>query len=160
MKRALEAMGFACRILTHPKAKGPFLFAERIENPARPTVFGYGHGDVICGFEGSWKPGIAPWKLVESEGRYWGRGTADNKGQHTINLAALGAVLEERVASMTATSGRRPAVQPSAGGSLPNDVSPSSWSCRPSGCRIPIAAAPSMPPTSTCRPRSPARRSA
>ena len=32
--------------------------------------------------------------------------------------------------------------------------------CRPSGCRIPIAAAPSMPPTSTCRPRSPARRSA
>ena len=35
MKPALEAMGFACRILTHPKAKGPFLFAERIEDPAR-----------------------------------------------------------------------------------------------------------------------------
>jgi hypothetical protein len=56
MKPALEAMGFACRILTHPKAKGPFLFAERIEDPARPTVLGYGHGDVIRGFEGSWKP--------------------------------------------------------------------------------------------------------
>jgi acetylornithine deacetylase/succinyl-diaminopimelate desuccinylase-like protein len=96
MKPALEALGFACRILTHPKAKGPFLFAERIENPARPTVFGYGHGDVIRGFEGSWKEGTAPWELSESEGCYWGRGTADNKGQHTINLAALGAVLEER----------------------------------------------------------------
>jgi acetylornithine deacetylase/succinyl-diaminopimelate desuccinylase-like protein len=96
MKPALEAMGFACRILTHPKARGPFLFAERIEDPARPTVLGYGHGDVIRGFEGSWKPGIAPWELVKSEGRYWGRGTADNKGQHTINLAALAAVLEER----------------------------------------------------------------
>jgi acetylornithine deacetylase/succinyl-diaminopimelate desuccinylase-like protein len=96
MKPVLEAMGFACRILTHPKARGPFLFAERIEDPARPTVLGYGHGDVIRGFEGSWKPGIAPWELVESEGRYWGRGTADNKGQHTINLAALAAVLEER----------------------------------------------------------------
>jgi acetylornithine deacetylase/succinyl-diaminopimelate desuccinylase-like protein len=96
MTPALEALGFACRILTHAKARGPFLFAERIENPARPTVFGYGHGDVIHGFEDRWKPGIAPWELVESEGRYWGRGTADNKGQHTINLAALGAVLEER----------------------------------------------------------------
>ena len=96
MKPALEARGFACRILTHPKARAPFLFAERIEDPARPTVLGYGHGDVIRGFEGSWKPGIAPWELVESEGRYWGRGTADNKGQHTINLAALAAVLEER----------------------------------------------------------------
>jgi acetylornithine deacetylase/succinyl-diaminopimelate desuccinylase-like protein len=96
MKPALEAMGFVCRVLTHPKARGPFLFAERIEDPARPTVFGYGHGDVIRGFEGGWKPGIAPWQLVESEGRYWGRGTADNKGQHSINLAALGAVLEER----------------------------------------------------------------
>jgi acetylornithine deacetylase/succinyl-diaminopimelate desuccinylase-like protein len=96
MKPALEALGFSCRILAHPSAKGPFLLAERIEDPARPTVLGYGHGDVIRGFEGSWKPGIAPWLLVESEGRYWGRGTADNKGQHTVNLAALGAVLEER----------------------------------------------------------------
>jgi acetylornithine deacetylase/succinyl-diaminopimelate desuccinylase-like protein len=60
MQPALETMGFACPILTHPKARGPFLFAERIENPARPTVLGYGHGDVIRGFEGSWKPSIAP----------------------------------------------------------------------------------------------------
>jgi acetylornithine deacetylase/succinyl-diaminopimelate desuccinylase-like protein len=96
MKPALEALGFACRILTHPKAKGPFLFAERIEDRARPTVLGYGHGDVIRGFEGSWKAGTAPWELTESDGRYWGRGTADNKGQHSINLAALAAVLEER----------------------------------------------------------------
>jgi acetylornithine deacetylase/succinyl-diaminopimelate desuccinylase-like protein len=96
MKPALDALGFACRILTHPKAKGPFLFAERIENPARPTVLGYGHGDVIRGFEGSWQQGRDPWGLDEAGGRYWGRGTADNKGQHTINLAALDAVLAER----------------------------------------------------------------
>jgi acetylornithine deacetylase/succinyl-diaminopimelate desuccinylase-like protein len=96
MRPALDALGFACRILTHPKAKGPFLFAERIEDPARPTVLGYGHGDVIRGFEGRWKEERDPWKLDESGGRYWGRGTADNKGQHTINLAALDAVLAER----------------------------------------------------------------
>ena len=40
--------------------------------------------------------GPAPWRLVEMEGRYWGRGVADNKGQHTINLAALAAVLKAR----------------------------------------------------------------
>jgi acetylornithine deacetylase/succinyl-diaminopimelate desuccinylase-like protein len=96
MKPALDALGFACRVLTHPRAKGPFLFAERIESPLRPTVLGYGHGDVIRGFEGSWQQGRDPWELDESAGRYWGRGTADNKGQHTINLAALDAVLAER----------------------------------------------------------------
>src|ERR1044071_1628846 len=49
MAPALQALGFTCRTLTHEKAKGPFLFAERIEDPALPTVFGYGHGDVIRG---------------------------------------------------------------------------------------------------------------
>jgi acetylornithine deacetylase/succinyl-diaminopimelate desuccinylase-like protein len=87
MKPALDALGFSCRIFTHPKAKGPFLFAERIENPLHPTVLGYGHGDVIRGFEGKWQQGRDPWELDESAGRFWGRGTADNKGQHTINLA-------------------------------------------------------------------------
>src|SRR5260370_19605156 len=29
-------------------------------------------------------------------GRLYGRGTADNKGQHTINIAALACVLQER----------------------------------------------------------------
>ena len=31
------------------EAKAPFLFAQRIEDPKLPTVFGYGHGDVIRG---------------------------------------------------------------------------------------------------------------
>jgi acetylornithine deacetylase/succinyl-diaminopimelate desuccinylase-like protein len=96
MAPAFTAMGFSCRVLSHDKARGPFLFAERIEGGALPVVLGYGHGDVIRGFEGSWKAGASPWRLVEADGYYWGRGTADNKGQHTINLAALGAVLETR----------------------------------------------------------------
>src|ERR1044071_3314125 len=49
MKPALEAMGFKCRVLTQAKAKGPFLYAERIEAEDLPTVLGYGHGDVIRG---------------------------------------------------------------------------------------------------------------
>ena len=93
---ALEALGFTCRTLTHPKAKGPFLFAERIEDASLPTVFGYGHGDVIRGLDAGWKAGLSPWTLTEQDGRYYGRGVVDNKGQHTINIAAQAAVLAER----------------------------------------------------------------
>src|SRR5205814_237672 len=71
---ALEKLGFACRTLTQQKAKGPFLYAERIEDPALPTVLGYGHGDVIRGLESGWNSGLSPWTLTEKEGRYYGRG--------------------------------------------------------------------------------------
>lgn len=96
IRPAFEALGFACRTLTHPKALAPFLYAERIEDPALPTVLGYGHGDVIRGLEREWKEGLSPWALTESEGRWYGRGIADNKGQHTINMEALRLVLEAR----------------------------------------------------------------
>lgn len=96
IRPAFEAMGFTCRRLTHPKALAPFLYAERIEDPALPTVLGYGHGDVIRGLEKEWKQGLSPWTLTESEGRWYGRGIADNKGQHTVNMEALRLVLETR----------------------------------------------------------------
>ncbi len=91
---SLEAMGFACRILA--AGEWPFLFAERIERPSAPTVLGYGHGDVIRGLDDRWSDGLSPWLLSEREGRWYGRGVADNKGQHAINLFALRAVLETR----------------------------------------------------------------
>src|SRR6266571_1465375 len=53
------------------KARGPFLHGERIEDRALPTVLGYGHGDVIRGLDGSWNAGLAPWQLVETDGRYY-----------------------------------------------------------------------------------------
>ncbi len=96
MRASFEALGFAVELLAHPRAKGPFLLATRIEDPAAPTVFGYGHGDVIRGQDAQWQEGLSPWQLVEADGRWYGRGTADNKGQHTINLGALAAVLETR----------------------------------------------------------------
>ncbi|WP_459614317.1 M20 family metallopeptidase [Bordetella sp. 2513F-2] len=96
MRPAFEAMGFECRLLTHPKARAPFLYAQRIEDPSLPTVFGYGHGDVIRGLEAEWHPGLSPWTLTESQGRWYGRGIADNKGQHSINMEALRIVLQTR----------------------------------------------------------------
>jgi len=96
LQPAFEAMGFECRTLTHPRAKAPFLFAQRIEDPRLPTVFGYGHGDVIRGLEPEWKEGLSPWRLTEREGRWYGRGIADNKGQHSVNMQAMANVLAER----------------------------------------------------------------
>jgi acetylornithine deacetylase/succinyl-diaminopimelate desuccinylase-like protein len=96
LRPAFEAMGFECRTLTHPKAKAPFLFAQRIEDPKLPTVFGYGHGDVIRGLEPEWKDGLSPWRLTEQQGRWYGRGIADNKGQHSVNMQAMATVLAER----------------------------------------------------------------
>jgi acetylornithine deacetylase/succinyl-diaminopimelate desuccinylase-like protein len=93
---AFEAMGFQCRILEHPKALAPFLFAERMESPDAPTVLGYGHGDVIRGLDREWKEGLSPWTLTESGGHWYGRGIADNKGQHTVNMEALRTVIAAR----------------------------------------------------------------
>jgi len=96
MAPAFAALGFETHILRHARAKGPFLVASRIEDPALPTVFGYGHGDVIRGLDEQWQAGLSPWTLTERGGRWYGRGVVDNKGQHTINLAALAAVLAVR----------------------------------------------------------------
>ena len=94
MKPALGRLGFACSTLQ--EGAWPFLLAERLEDPARPTVLGYGHGDVIRGLEDDWSEGLSPWSLTERDDRWYGRGVADNKGQHAINIAALAAVLETR----------------------------------------------------------------
>ena len=96
MRPMFEGLGFSCSLLTHSMARGPFLLAERAEEPARPTILGYGHGDVVRGIDGDWSNGTSPWGLTEIDGRFYGRGVADNKGQHLINLSALRAVLQTR----------------------------------------------------------------
>ncbi|MDX1431272.1 MAG: M20 family metallopeptidase [Gammaproteobacteria bacterium] len=97
MKPALEALGFTVEILANPLPDaGPVLIGERIEGPELPTVLVYGHGDVVRGHEGEWQAERSPWRLERDGDRIYGRGTADNKGQHSINLAALTQVLAVR----------------------------------------------------------------
>ncbi|MBM3487852.1 MAG: M20 family metallopeptidase [Alphaproteobacteria bacterium] len=94
---ALRALGCTARVLDNPSAGGPpFLLAERIEDDRAPTVLTYAHGDTIRGQDGAWSAGRSPWRLEMAGARLYGRGTADNKGQHTINLAALAAVVAAR----------------------------------------------------------------
>ena len=93
----LEQMGYDIQILDNPAGvAAPFLVARRIEGPDLPTILTYGHGDVIRGLDAQWQTGLSPWKLTQVGERYYGRGTADNKGQHSINIAALRAVLQTR----------------------------------------------------------------
>src|SRR6516165_1376529 len=96
MRPSLELLGFHCRLFANPAGAGPLLFAERQEEGAAPTVLGYGHGDVIRGLEGQWVDELSPWRLEERGERLYGRGTADNKGQHSVNMGALAAVLRTR----------------------------------------------------------------
>jgi acetylornithine deacetylase/succinyl-diaminopimelate desuccinylase-like protein len=93
----LERLGFAATIHPNPlPGFGPILTATRIEEAGLPTILLYGHGDTVRGLEDQWRPGLLPWALTEAGDRWYGRGTADNKGQHALNLAALEAVLAER----------------------------------------------------------------
>ncbi|WP_206950596.1 M20 family metallopeptidase [Trinickia acidisoli] len=93
----LTRLGFTCRIAANAIAeRAPFLIAERIEDPALPTVLTYGHGDVVRGYDDQWRTGLAPWQVTVVGDRWYGRGSADNKGQHSINFAALSAVLDAR----------------------------------------------------------------
>src|ERR1700716_2370520 len=45
---------------------------------------------------GEWRNNLDPWRTTVIENRVYGRGTADNKGQHSINLSARRAVREAR----------------------------------------------------------------
>ena len=92
---SLAPLGFTSRILDNPSGP-PFLVAERKEEDAAFTVLIYGHGDTVRGLDDLWRAGLSPWVLTIEGERLYGRGTADNKGQHSVNIAALAVVLAER----------------------------------------------------------------
>ncbi len=97
LRSSLEPLGYDCRIVDNPVAgAGPILIARRLEGMDRPTVLTYGHGDVVRGLESEWRSDLDPWRLIRHGERLYGRGTADNKGQHSINIAALQAVIQTR----------------------------------------------------------------
>ncbi|MEK9672427.1 MAG: M20 family metallopeptidase [Rhodospirillaceae bacterium] len=97
MRPAFEAMSYRCRVYDNPvKGCGPVLLAHRHEGDDLTTVLGYGHGDVVLGMEGRWRENLDPWTLLKVGDKVYGRGTADNKAQHSTHLAALNAVLETR----------------------------------------------------------------
>ena len=94
---SIAPLGFSSTIIDNPHpGRGAFLIAQRIEGDDLPTALIYGHGDTVIGYPEQWRGGLAPWRVTVEGDRWYGRGTADNKGQHTINLAALAQVMAAR----------------------------------------------------------------
>src|SRR5579872_6223478 len=96
LEPAFKSLDFSTRLIESPAGKGPYLLAEYRESARAPTVLIYGHGDVVDGMVGEWRDNLDPWRTTQVGNRVYGRGTADNKGQHSINMAALRAVRETR----------------------------------------------------------------
>src|ERR1700733_15111179 len=96
LQPAFAQLDFSTRLIESPSGKHPYLLAEYRENASAPTVLMYGHGDVVDGMVGEWRDNLDPWRTTTGGNRVYGRGTADNKGQHSINLSALRAGREAR----------------------------------------------------------------
>lgn len=94
---ALERMGFNWEVFPNTvEGMGPILVGARMEDDSLPTILTYGHGDVVNGLEGRWEEDRDPWVLTYDGERVYGRGTADNKVQHSIHMAALEHVLKAK----------------------------------------------------------------
>ncbi|MBN9887193.1 M20/M25/M40 family metallo-hydrolase [Salipiger abyssi] len=93
----LARLGFEIGVYDNPQPEhGPFLVAQKIEDPEAATVLVYGHGDVVRAMPERWRKDLDPWTLKIEGNKVYGRGTVDNKGQHLIAIEALRAVIEER----------------------------------------------------------------
>ena len=72
MRNSFEAMDYTCKVYDNPiDGMGPVLLATRIEDENFPTLLGYGHGDVVRGYEGQW-----------ANGKRHGRGTQHPRTNH------------------------------------------------------------------------------
>ena len=93
----LTELGVQTEIIDNPiKGGPPFLIGKRIESSELKTILLYGHGDTVPLQEGQWFEEIIPNELKVIGDKIYGRGVADNKGQHLINLLALLSVLKIR----------------------------------------------------------------
>lgn len=73
----------------------PYVYGEWLGAPGKPTVFLYSHNDVQpVNFLEDWLSD--PWKLTERDGRFYGRGSADDKGAIAVQLGAIAAWLKTR----------------------------------------------------------------
>ena len=87
----LQGLDFEARLVETPGH--PFVLGHRTVDPAKPTVLLYGHYDVQPPdpLEAWVSP---PFEPEVRDGRIWGRGIGDNKGQHFAQLLAIEAHLK------------------------------------------------------------------
>ena len=85
---AALSKGGADRAEVMPTEGNPIVFAEKIIDPTKPTVLVYGHYDVmpVDPLE-EWN--TDPFEPIVRNGRIWGRGANDDKGQSYMHLKAF-----------------------------------------------------------------------
>lgn len=90
LAKALIKAG-ANRAEVMPTAGNPVVYAEKIIDPKAKTVLVYGHYDVMpVDPREEWR--TEPFEPVVKEGRIWGRGADDDKGQLFMHVAAFEAM--------------------------------------------------------------------
>lgn len=94
----LKAAGMN-RVEIFQSAGHPLVYGEWLEAPGQPTVLFYGHYDVqpVDPIELWDSP---PFEPVIKEGKIWGRGTSDDKGQNFVHIKSVEAFFK--------TTGRLP----------------------------------------------------
>jgi len=74
----------------------PIVYAEKIIDSSKPTVLVYGHYDVMP-VEPLDKWNTSPFEPVVKDGRIWGRGANDDKGQSFIHAKAFEYMVENGI---------------------------------------------------------------
>ena len=94
LARDLRALG-ADRVEVWPTAGLPAVFATFMHAPSAPTLLVYGHHDVqpVAPLEEWISP---PFEPTIRDGRMWGRGVVDDKGQVHIHAKAIEAFIKRR----------------------------------------------------------------
>lgn len=77
-----------------PSEGNPLVYAEKCVDPSRPTVLVYAHYDVMPPEPlDLWR--TPPFELTVADGRVWGRGADDDKGQALIQVKAFEYLVRE-----------------------------------------------------------------
>jgi|GEM_PF-499015 len=94
LQEVLATSGFTVRLI-HGSNSNPLVYARYYQSPELPTILIYGHYDVQpASLSDGWTSD--PFTVDERNGRLYGRGIVDNKGQVLIHLASVITLIEQQ----------------------------------------------------------------